>query len=134
MGSTLARCGPQLAHLAGAGVCFRVACGRGAEGRQAGLSVLLPLALAPRRGACLPPCAGPHPFRQLTVPEAPLIFHLFASASPQAGGDELAEELGALSLEGGNKLLRGLPTPAGTHIRCAAAPARAAGVLLGPAP
>ncbi|KAI7844591.1 hypothetical protein COHA_001831 [Chlorella ohadii] len=32
-------------------------------------------------------------------------------------GDDLAEELGALSLEGGNKLLRGLPTPAGTHIR-----------------
>lgn len=37
----------------------------------------------------------------------------------QPSGDDLAEELGALSLEGGNKLLRGLPTPAGTHIRCA---------------
>lgn len=37
----------------------------------------------------------------------------------QAGGEELADALGALSLEAGaHGPLRGLPTPVGQHIRC----------------
>ena len=57
------------------------------------------------------PCCSNHATQPLPLPLLSLLL--------QPSGDDLADELGALSLEGGNKLLRGLPTPAGTHIRCA---------------
>jgi hypothetical protein len=60
-----------------------------------------------------------------------LAFHLLFTSSPfpslhnfcscQAGGDELAEELGGLNLERGTHgPLLGMPTPVGSHIRWAA--------------
>lgn len=56
----------------------------------------------------------------LKVAAQPLLKVYLPPPALQAGGEELADALGALSLEAGaHGPLRGLPTPAGTHVRCA---------------
>lgn len=56
----------------------------------------------------------------LLAPATPDTCPLFCVLPSQVADDELAAELGALSLDAGaHGPLRGLPTPAGTHIRLA---------------